>query len=85
MTKTEIQERLLGFVCSNFLVEESEVAFDRSLVDQGIIDSFGLIEIAAFMKSAFGIATEQPEMNAANFGSIDKMTAYVQGKLDGRA
>lgn len=84
MTKAEIQGELVRFICGNFLVEESEVACDKSLVDQGIIDSFGLIEIAAFIKAKYGIVTEQSGMNAANFGSVDKMTDYIMGKLDGR-
>jgi acyl carrier protein len=83
MAKDEIQADLLRFVCRNFLVEEHEVEADRSLVEQGIIDSFGLIEIAKFMKSKYGIATEESELNTANFGSIATMAGYIQRKIDG--
>jgi acyl carrier protein len=81
MAKEEIQVDLLRFVCRNFLIEEDEVEVDQSLVEQGLIDSFGLIEIAAFMKSKYGIATEESEMNAANFGSIVNMAEYIEGKV----
>ena len=34
------------------MVEPDELNLEDSLVDQGIIDSIGLVEIAAFMKRA---------------------------------
>jgi acyl carrier protein len=83
MAKEEIKVELLLFVCRNFLIEEDEVEIDQSLVEQGIIDSFGLIEIAAFMKSRYDIATEESEMNMANFGSIVTMADYIERKKNG--
>jgi acyl carrier protein len=83
MANDDYQADLLGFVCRNFLVEADEIDVGSSLVDQGIIDSFGLIEIATFMKSRYGISTEESEMNKANFGSIAAMAGYVRRKRDG--
>jgi|WetSurMetagenome_2_1015567.scaffolds.fasta_scaffold940726_2 acyl carrier protein len=83
MTKTEIQADLLRFVCRNFLVDESEVIVDDSLVDQGIIDSFGLIEIASYMRSKYGVDSEESDMNRSNFGSLSLMAEYVSKKSHG--
>lgn len=81
--RKEIQQEIVGFVCRNFLVEPEEFAVDQSLVDQGIIDSFGLVEIAAHLKKKYGVATVESEMNRDNFGSIVKMAAYVERKNNG--
>ncbi len=83
MGNAEIQKDLTDFVCRNFLVEEGEIVLGESLVDQGIIDSFGLVEIAAFIKKKYTIVTGESEMNRDNFGSILKMAAYVERKQHG--
>ena len=80
-SKKVIEEALVGFICRNFLVEADEFDHDLSLVDQGVIDSFGLIEISAFMEREFAIKVDEADMNRANFGSITKMAAFVELKV----
>jgi len=74
------KEKLVHFICQNFLVSESEIDFNSSLIDQGIIDSFGLLEIAAFLKEEFKIETEQEEMTRENFGSLEEILQYIVRK-----
>ncbi|MCI5119847.1 MAG: acyl carrier protein, partial [Candidatus Electrothrix sp. AUS4] len=45
----EITNTLLGFITRSFMVEREEIDLDKSMIDEGIIDSFGLIEIATFL------------------------------------
>lgn len=71
---------LMDFICRNFMVEENEIDLHTSLVDQGIIDSFGLQEISAFLKKEFSVTTEQEEMNRDNFGSFEKILDYIKSK-----
>lgn len=80
MENRVIQKDLVDFVVRNFLVDESEIVLEESLVDQGIIDSFGLVEIATFIKKKYSIKTEETEMNRENFGSLVKMAMYVERK-----
>jgi acyl carrier protein len=83
MDRNAIQKEIIVFVCRNFLVGEEEINLEESLVDQGIIDSFGLVEIATFLKKQFGAAAEPAEMNRDNFGSIVRMAAFVERKTHG--
>ncbi len=83
MIEDKIQADLLAFVCRNFLVDENEIDQERSLIDQGIIDSFGLVEIATHIKKSYGIITTENEMNRDNFGSLTKMSAYISRKRNG--
>jgi len=62
------------------MVEEHDIDLNSSLVDQGIIDSFGLVEISAFLKKEIGVETLQEEMTRENFGSIEKILIYVSRK-----
>ncbi len=75
-----IKQSLIEFICQNFMVEEHEIDMNESLVDQGIIDSFGLVEISGFLKRKFGIETEPADMNRNNFGSVEKIVIYVNSK-----
>lgn len=75
------KDKLINFICQNFLVEKDEIDFSSSLVDQGIIDSFGLLEISAFLKDEMGVDTEQDEMNGENFGSLEKILNFANKKI----
>jgi acyl carrier protein len=48
-TAQSIEDKLIEFICSNFMVEPDEFNLEESLVDQGIIDSIGVVVISAFM------------------------------------
>ena len=78
----EIQSSLLDFISRNFMVDMEEIPLDRSLIDEGIIDSFGLIEISSFMENQFQIAVDEDDMTRDNFGSVLKMVDYIQGKIN---
>ncbi len=75
-----IQKKLLEFICRNYMVEEYEINLDKSLVDEGIIDSFGLVEISSFLKKEFAITILENEMNRANFGSVLKIVSFIERK-----
>jgi len=73
-------EKLLEFIVDTYMVEREEVPLEESLIDEGIIDSFGLIEIASFLEETFSIKIEDEELIRENFGSIVKMIQFVDRK-----
>lgn len=77
MEREDVLERTVAFVCRNFIVDRGDFALDQSLIDQGIIDSFGLVELSGFMQSEFGMTITEGDMNRANFGSIYKMVDFI--------
>jgi acyl carrier protein len=79
-TDQDIENKLIAFICSNFMVEPDEFSLEESLVDQGVIDSIGLVEISAFMEHAFGIEVKEKDMARGNFGSVKKMVAFIVSK-----
>ena len=78
--KQEIQEKLLEFVSRNFMVDREEIDPTKSLIDEGIIDSFGLVEIAVFMETEFSMTVAEEEMIRPNFGSVLKMVDFIHGQ-----
>ena len=76
-TEKDVEDKLTAFICSNFMVEPDEFDTEESLVDQGVIDSIGLVEISAFMEQEFGITVDEKDMDRENFGSLKKMISFI--------
>ena len=75
-------ESIRGFVQDNFLFGE-EITFsdDASLLEQGLIDSTGVLELVAFLEEQFGIAVEDEELVPENLDSIDNLMLFIERKL----
>ncbi len=80
LMEKEIQDKLVAFICESFMVEPDEFNLEESLVDQGVIDSIGLVEISAFIEETFGIKVAETDMTRHNFGSVKKMVAFIVSK-----
>ncbi|NLX97904.1 MAG: acyl carrier protein [Rhodopirellula sp.] len=74
-------ESIRGFVQDNFLFGE-EITFsdDASLLEQGLIDSTGVLELVAFLEEQFGIAVEDEELAPENLDSIDNLMLFIERK-----
>ena len=77
ITKEQIKESLLEFICRQFLVDLEDIEIDKSLIDTGIIDSMGLIEISSFIEQSFNFKVEEKEMNRHNFGSVLLIVDFI--------
>jgi acyl carrier protein len=77
----DIKEQVRNFVVTNFYVPEPEaLANDASLLDRGIIDSTGVLEVIGFLEDTFGITIEDDEMLPDNLDSIERISAFVARK-----
>ncbi len=80
-TPQNVSPEIRKFVTTNFYVAEPGSLRDEdSLLDKGIIDSTGVIELIGFLEETFGIKVEDAEMVPENLDSIARMTAFVQRK-----
>jgi acyl carrier protein len=46
----------------------------------GIVDSLGFVELVEEVQSRYGVEVQDVEITEENFGSIDAITGYVEGK-----
>lgn len=77
----DIKQQVRDFVTTNFYVAEaSSLADDASLLDQGIIDSTGVLEIISFLETSFGLEVADAEMVPENLDSIERIAAFVARK-----
>lgn len=54
---------------------------DESLVDAGILDSFGLAELIAWIESTYGVKVPDRDLALENFASIDRTATYIAARL----
>lgn len=78
------REILRGYVTENFLLSSGKDTFDDddSFMENGIIDSTGILELLEFLEERFGIKIEDEEIIPDNLDSIDKMTSFIQKKKE---
>jgi len=75
----DVQTKIRQYILENLLFTDdgAELADDASLLERGIIDSTGVLEIVLFLEEEFGIAIKASEMLPENFDSVDNMVRFV--------
>ena len=84
--KHDISLAVRRFIGENFLFRDDgdAITHDASLLDAGIIDSTGVLELVCFLETTFGIEVQDDEMLPENLDSIHAISNYVDRKLDPR-
>lgn len=74
-----------AFIAQNFYVPDPKaLSDDASLVDEGILDSTGVLELAAFLEKRFEIKVEDSELLPTNLDSIAFVVRFVANKRAAR-
>ena len=77
----ELCNKIRTFVIDNFLFGDAgDLKDDASLLDEGIIDSTGILELVAFLEEQFEIRIEDEEMIPENLDSIDHISDFIKRK-----
>ena len=63
--------------------EDHPLGEDDSLMEQGIVDSTGILELAAFLQSRFNVSVEDEEFLPENLDTLNNLCAYILRKTDG--
>jgi acyl carrier protein len=70
------------FVVENFLFGDGEaLRDDTSFMEEGIIDSTGILELVFFLEETFGFSVEDDELVPDNMDSLQNITRYIGRKL----
>lgn len=74
-----IQAQVRGYILENlmFTDDASQLPADLPLLENGIIDSTGVLEIVLFLEERFGVRVADEQMLPQNFDSVEKIAAFV--------
>ena len=73
-----------AFIVENFLFgDERRIGPETDFLENGILDSTGVLELIGFLEEKFGIQIEDDEVVPDNLNSLDKITRFI-GKKSGK-
>jgi acyl carrier protein len=79
-------ERIRAFLVDSFLLGDDDGFDDAdSLIEAGIVDSTGVMEVVTFLEESFVIDITDDELVADNLDSVERLAAFVQRKLEAAA
>lgn len=79
-----IENDIRVFLRSNFpLFKEGQVGREESLVESGVIDSLGILELVDFVETRFDLRIPEHELVPENLDSIANITRYLTERLGG--
>ncbi len=82
MQRDEIRETLREFMGDNYLFGDTDrlPGDEESLLEKGVVDSTGILELIEFLEDRFGIEVAESETVFENLGSIGGLTRFVLAK-----
>lgn len=80
----ELREAIKTYIVENFLFGDTEplTSDSMSLLDNGIIDSTGVMELVAFLEQDFGLTIADEELVPENLDSVENLSTFVSRKQD---
>jgi acyl carrier protein len=77
-----MEAELRSFLAENFLLGEEfrGLPGSASLIEAGIIDSTGVLELVGFLEEAFEVEITDSELVPENLDSIDNVVRFVGAK-----
>ena len=76
---SQIETTIRQFIADNFLFRDDRAALadDESLLDAGLIDSTGVLELVGFLESHFSIQLADEDIVPANLDSVRAIVSFV--------
>ena len=80
MNETSTKTLIRRYVLENFLYTDDEnlLQDDVSFLENGVVDSTGVLELVLFVEDTFGIPVQDEEIVPENFDSVNRLAQYVE-------
>lgn len=78
----QYKRQIRDFIGKNILFSENGFPYgdDVSFLQQGIIDSLGVMDLVSFVESELGVKVDPADITPENFDSVNRLSAYVERK-----
>ncbi|MFC1738375.1 acyl carrier protein [Planctomycetota bacterium] len=74
-------DKVREFIVENFLFGDGEqLQDDTSFLEEGIIDSTGILELIMFLEETYGLKIEDDELIPENLDNISNITHFLERK-----
>jgi acyl carrier protein len=77
-----VKDEIRDYILKNYLFSTNPDALDDtvSLMQTGVIDSTGVLELIMFLREQFGIEVADEEMVPENLDAVRNIVAFVERK-----
>ncbi len=81
-TAAKLETQIRSYILENFLYtsDVSKLRNDDSFLEEGILDSTGILELLMFVEETFGVQVDDEEVIPENFDSVDRLMRYILQK-----
>jgi acyl carrier protein len=83
LAQPDLLNEIRDYICGTMLVGLSDQSIepDESLVQRGVVDSTGVLELVEFLQNRYGIAIRDEEITTDNLDTLNAIVTYVRSKL----
>ncbi len=81
---SNIKDELLRYVYDNsfaFDGELDDIPFDEPLIEMGLLDSSGIIELLFFIERKWNIEISAEDLTVGKIGSVNQIAVFIEQKL----
>ena len=74
------EQTIATFLVGRFraAIRRGEIGFDEPLISSGIIDSFGVLEVIAFLEDTFRVVLDPTRLPITEFETVNRITELVE-------
>jgi acyl carrier protein len=77
------KSKITHFILEKFPVaRKRQLGDDTALLEAGIVDSIGVLEIVAFIEQNFAVTVADDDLLPENFGSIACIARFIEQKME---
>ena len=78
----KIEDKIRTYIAKNLLFSSNGFGYtdEASFLEEGIVDSQGIMELVLFVEDEFGIQIEDEEIIPDNFDSVSQLAEYIRRK-----
>jgi len=82
---SDVKNKIRTFIIDNFLFgDDNGLEDSTSFLDEGIVDSTGILELIEYISDEFNITVEDEELVPENLDSINNVSVFI-GKKRGQS
>jgi acyl carrier protein len=76
-----IEQRIHAFLLEKFpLARKAQVGKDTALLEKGILDSLGILDVVSFLETEFSIVVSDDDLLPENFQTLGTLSTFVLKK-----
>ncbi len=75
-----VQDQIKNYIVTQFAYDQNALQPDDDLLNQGIVDSIGILQLVTYLEETFSIQIKDEEITPENFRSLSTLNNLVMQK-----